>query len=87
MGKTYNGWRGCGTRESAWATWNVALWLDNDEGLYRLRREQRFADAHDVRAFILDVFPAGTPDMTGGELGLVSFDEIFEAWQAEEEEE
>lgn len=27
----YNGWKN-------WATWNVALWLANDEGLYKMAR-------------------------------------------------
>ena len=27
----YNGWKN-------WATWNVALWLGNDEGLYKIAR-------------------------------------------------
>jgi len=30
---TYNGWKN-------WATWNVALWLGNDEGLYKIARRQ-----------------------------------------------
>lgn len=30
--KSYNGWK---NRQ----TWNVALWLGNDEGLYRMARE------------------------------------------------
>ena len=32
MSKTYNGWKN-------YETWNVALWLGNDEGLYNLARE------------------------------------------------
>ena len=35
--KRYNGWK---NRE----TWNVALWIGNDEGLYRLARECVRAD-------------------------------------------
>ena len=37
--ENYNGWKN-------WATWNVALWLANDEALYKLSR--RFVSYKDL---------------------------------------
>lgn len=62
---SYNGWK---NRE----TWNVALWLTNDEGLYRISKQilnnkghkpnnyQEFAEK--MCCFRLDGFKGETPD-------------------------
>lgn len=85
MTNDYNGWEGNGTRDSAWATWNVALWIDNEELLYRQRRRQVFYRGSDVEAFCRKVFPTGTPDMDSpDEMDDVNYDEIFEAWDSED---
>ena len=53
MSETYNGWKN-------WATWNVALWLGNDEALYKVaRRCVRYADLVD-RLEAMETFR--TPD-------------------------
>lgn len=83
---SYNGW-------TNWATWNVALWIDNEEPLYRekmrfLRRQWRELDAADVEQFCRDLFPDGTPDMDGKtELRDVDWGEIASNWQDEVEQE
>jgi len=66
---TYNGWKN-------WETWNVALWLGNNESLYRSAiehaqsiKEQRAGlgkwrklTAADARWIVQDLMPNGTPD-------------------------
>jgi hypothetical protein len=73
---SYNGW-------SNWETWNMALWLDNDEGFYSLRR--RFANRanSNIQAFLADFcspYANGTPDMDPGDISKVNWDEITDAW-------
>lgn len=73
MTETYNGWA---NRE----TWNVALWLGNDEGFYReaVSFGQRTLPAHDeeakVEAFCRNLFGDMTPD--GDRLDGVDWAEI-----------
>lgn len=60
-----------------WATWNVALWCGNDEGLYSdlvalaARAVRRGDDEdefiRDAETYVRDVLPHGTPDMVSDE--------------------
>jgi hypothetical protein len=81
---SYNGW-------TNWETWNVALWVDNDEGLYRekMRYFNRHAcDSYNVQWFISEFFPDGTPDMDSPkEMRAVDYEEIAANWASEFEEE
>ena len=49
----YNGWKN-------WATWNVALWLGNDEFLYKLSR--RFVQYKDLANALEDMGMTCTQD-------------------------
>jgi hypothetical protein len=50
----YNGWKN-------WSTWNVALWLANDEGLYKISR--RFVSYKDLANHLQnECYNAMTPD-------------------------
>jgi len=49
----YNGWKN-------WATWNVALWLGNDDSLYKMAR--RFVNYKDIAQELVDCGIAATPD-------------------------
>jgi len=63
-GKPYNG-------HESWNAWNVALWIGNDEGLYRLALDciqrargkgGRSIYEQAARLFVADVGAARTPD-------------------------
>ena len=50
---TFNGW-------ANWATWNVALWIQNDEGLYDAARHA--ANYQELVALLRDCGSKETPD-------------------------
>lgn len=73
---TYNGWPN-------YETWNVALWFDNDEALYRIRRTVHTAQG--IEEMARATFPNGTPDMNGAEdLDKVDWAHIADSWNDEE---
>ena len=53
MAKGYNGWKN-------WETWNVALWINNDEGLYNLAKECN--DYGQLREILREAGCKETPD-------------------------
>jgi len=77
----YNGW-------TNWATWNAALWMNNNESTYHNRiRRHRFDEwtGDDVATFFQEFFPKGTPDMDKNDLGKINWDEIARSWNEEDE--
>lgn len=86
---TYEGWKN-------WETWNMALWIDNEEPRYKRKVKllkkltPETLTAGRVEAFCRHEFPVGTPDMAGkgraDRLNAVDFEEIAESWRAEIEE-
>lgn len=85
---TYNGW-------TNWETWQINLWLDNEEPLYRekqrlLRRLRTWDErtlSDEVIAFCREQFPNGTPDMDDpSDMDKVNWDEIVESFKREAEE-
>jgi hypothetical protein len=60
MAEKYNGYKN-------YQTWNVVLWLNNDEGLYRAYRDHKrqFGRFNKERAreCVMELMPDGTPDL------------------------
>ncbi len=83
---TYNGWTNYGT-------WNVNLWVDNDEPVYRAKRlmfskRRRPVTGETVRAFYHREMGGTTPDLdemrrTKERFGRINFGEIAKHWEDE----
>ncbi len=83
---TYNGWTNYGT-------WNVNLWVDNDEPVYRakvemLRKRRYPVGAETVRQFYHREMGGTTPDLdemrrTRESFGRINFREIATHWEDE----
>jgi hypothetical protein len=85
---TYNGW-------TNWATWNVNLWIDNEEGTYRAKqqflRRASTINAYTVAEFCRDVLTAfygreHTPDMEPRDMANVDWEQIAEHFIVERDE-
>jgi hypothetical protein len=76
---SYQGWKN-------WETWNVVLWCDNEEGIYRDRMRQKPRTASEVEDFVREWFAEGTSDMQSNVSdpydgrGAVDWQEIAEHW-------
>ena len=65
--REYNGW-------SDWTTWNCALWINNDEGLYNIARHCE--DWFDFIATMSEIDMNKTPD--GAKWTEADYDEMSE---------
>jgi hypothetical protein len=89
--KTYNGW-------TNWETWQINLWLDNEESSYRdkqrfLRKVADWLDykpddyvENEIICYVNEAFPEGTPDMDPGDMLKVDWSEIVESFKREAKE-
>jgi hypothetical protein len=87
MCNEYNGWKN-------YQSWNMALWIDNDQGLYETVREtvqgMKPHEAEDwLKEFMGDMNPLADQanmysDLLGHALACVDYQEIIKHYQEEE---
>ena len=74
---TYNGY-------SNYETWNICLWISNDEGMYNLSR--RCANYQEFVEIMRDLGSCETPDLVSWGDSSINEDEVNEACFAEDAE-
>ena len=72
-------------------TWNIELWIDNEEWLYneriRFLKYNSTIGAAEVELFCRGMFPDGTPDMCGAsDMEKVDWEHLAELWREEAED-
>lgn len=72
-------------------TWNVELWVDNEEPLYlkKIRvfdRSDSPITAEQVKEFVDGYLAGCTPDLTEDEMLKVDWDDIAESWETGRQE-
>lgn len=77
---TYNGW-------TNWETWQINLWLDNEEPWYRSKKRFLMCgklDIDSVKKFCSECFgKEATPDMNPGDWDKVNWEEILQSFKDE----
>jgi hypothetical protein len=68
-----NGW-------TNWETWNVAVWIDNDEMLNRIMTLSAKGDWEQFKAFAMQFGITKTPDGVGFEDPLVNQQELHNSY-------
>jgi hypothetical protein len=80
--QTYEGW-------SNWATWNIELWINNNEYMYEekiklLKRHGSDITDDIVKDFVAEMFDdSKTPDMDDNDVNNVNWEELATEWNHE----
>ena len=74
---SYNGYKN-------YETWNINLWVQNEEPAYRCMLENRPYTTEKALRIAMEMYPNGTPDMDGPEdYDKVEWSHIAEVWNEE----